>query len=291
MKFGVFTVGMPEYTPEDGVKLLKELGYDGVEWRIAEVPKEVPQNVPHSGRYWANNKCTIDVNTVEEQAEFLAELSKKYGVECFALASYLRPSQIDKIEAVMHAAQIIGAPKVRIFQEGYSSSDTQKNYRLGMAECRAQLLAIEPLCRKYGVKVILEMHHNTLVSSPSAAYNLLCGLDSNCFGINIDPGNMVFEGFENYQKAFELLGAYIDHVHVKNAIRAEAGRDEYGSKIFKDTWAPLWDGSADLRELFRVLRKFGYEGTVSVEDFTDEQPTKEKLACDLAYMKKLLASV
>ena len=291
MKFGVFTVGMPEYTPEEGIKLLKELGYDGVEWRVTEIPKEKPVNVAHENRYWGDNKCTIDVNTVEQQAEYLAELSKKYGVECFALATYLRPAETERIESVLRAAQIVGAPKVRIFQEGYGSSDGQKNYRLGMAECRAQLQKLEPLCKKYGVKVILEMHHGTLVSSPSAAYNLLCGLDPKYFGINIDPGNMVFEGFENYQKAFELLGKFIDHVHVKNAIRAEAGRDEYGSKIFKNVWAPLWDGSADLRELFRVLKKFGYEGTVSVEDFTDEQPTKEKLASDLAYMKKLAASI
>lgn len=291
MKYGVFTVAMPEYDPEEALKLLKELGYDGVEWRVTDIPKAVPQNVPHAGRYWANNKCTIDVNTVVEQAEYLKQLGEKYGIECFCLASYLRPRDTEKIESVMKAAQIIGAPKIRVFQEGYNSTDDQKNYHLAIAECRMQLQALEPMCRKYGVKIILEMHHNTLISSPSAAYNVLCGLDPKCFGINIDPGNMVFEGFENYQKAFELLGAFIDHVHVKNAIRQEAGRDELGSKIFKDVWAPLWDGSADLRELFRVLKKNGYDGTVSVEDFTDEQPTKEKLASDIEYIKKLAASV
>ncbi len=291
MKFGVFTVGLPEYTPEEGVKLLKELGYDGVEWRIAEIPKEKPQNVPYERRYWGDNKCTIDVNTVEQQAEYLKQLGEEYDIECFALASYLRPSDTEKIESVMRAAKIVGAPKIRIFQEGYTSSDDQMNYRLALAKCRMELQALEPMCRKYGVKMILEMHHNTLISSPSAAYNVLCGLDPKCFGINIDPGNMVYEGFENYQKAFELLGEFIDHVHVKNAIRKEAGRDEYGSKTFENVWAPLWDGSADLRELFRVLKKFGYDGTVSVEDFTNEQPTKEKLASDLEYMKKLVASV
>ena len=291
MKYGVFTVVMPEYTPEEGIRLLKELGYDGVEWRVTEVPKEAPRNVPYAQRYWGDNKCTIDVNTVEQQAEYLKQLGEKYGIECFALASYLRPSDTERIESVMRAAKILGAPKIRIFQEGYNSGDDQMNYRLALAKCRMELQALEPMCRKYGVKMILEMHHNTLVSSPSAAYNVLCGLDPDCFGINIDPGNMVYEGFENYQKAFELLGAFIDHVHVKNAIRKENGRDEFGSKVFSNVWAPLWDGSADLRELFRVLKKFGYNGTVSVEDFTDEQPTREKLASDLAYIKKLAASV
>ena len=31
MKFGVFSVSMPEYGIEESVRLLKELGYDGVE--------------------------------------------------------------------------------------------------------------------------------------------------------------------------------------------------------------------------------------------------------------------
>lgn len=291
MKFGVFSVGMPEYTPEEGIALLKELGYDGIEWRVTNIPKDLPKDIPHERRYWGDNKCTIDVETVDEQAEYLKSLSEKYGVECIALASYLRPGEIEKIEKVMQAAQKIGAPKIRVFQEGYTSTEEQKNYRLGMAETRMQLQALEPLCKKYRVKVILEMHHDTVVSSPSAAYNVLCGLDPNYFGINIDPGNMVYEGFENFQKAFELLGPYIAHVHVKNAILAEDGRDEWGSKKFKRAWAPLWDGSADLREVFRVMKKFGYDGTVSVEDFTDEQPTKEKLASDLAYIKKLIASL
>lgn len=291
MKFGVFTVCMPEYSPEEGIKLLKELGYDGVEWRVTNIPAEKPQNVAHDQRYWGDNKCTIDVETVEQQAPYLAELGKKYGIECFALASYLRPAETEKIESVMRAAKIVGAPKIRVFQENYKPSDDQKHYRLAMAECRMQLQALEPLCRKYGVKIILEMHHGTLLSSPSAAYNVLCGLDYNCFGINIDPGNMVYEGFEDYQKAFELLGPYIDHVHVKNAIRKENGRDELGSKKFKNEWAQMWDGSADLRELFRVLKKYGYDGTVSVEDFTDELPTKEKLKADFEYIQKLAASV
>ena len=40
-----------------------------------------------------------------------------------------------------------------------------------------------------------------------------------------------------------------------------------------------------------MLKKFGYDGSVCVEDFSDEQPTAEKLKANLAYMKKLEASV
>ena len=291
MQYGVFSVSTPEYDPEATLKLLSEMGYDGVEWRVAAVPKEFPKDVPYGGRYWGANHSTIDVETVDEQAPALAELGKKYGMACLSLASYLRPYEVEKIEKVMKAAVILGAPKIRVFQESYTAKEDQKDIRLLLAETRMQLQALEPMSRKYGVKIILEMHHDTVCSSPSAAYNLLSGLDPACFGINLDPGNMVYEGYENYQKAFELIGPYIAHVHVKNAVMKETGRDEYGSKTFARAWAPLWDGSADLREAFRVLKKFGYDGSVCVEDFSDEQPTEEKLRANLAYMKKLEASV
>ena len=290
MKYGVFSVCTPEYTPEETLKLLKELGYDGVEWRVTNIPKEVPKDIPYGRRYWADNKATIDIETVEEQAPHLAALAKEYGLETLALASYLDPSQYDKVESVLRAAVIMGAPKIRVFQQGYRATDEQKNYRVAMAETRLHLQNLEILSRKYGVKIILEMHHDTLLSSPNAAWNVLQGLDPDCLGINIDPGNMVYEGFENYQKAFELLGPFIAHVHFKNSVPTEDGRDEFGSKKWKREWAPLWDGMADLRECFRVLKKFGYDGTFSVEDFCDELPTKEKLAADLAYIRKLEAS-
>jgi sugar phosphate isomerase/epimerase len=34
MKLGVFTVGLPDLTPEEAVRELKDAGYDGVEWRV-----------------------------------------------------------------------------------------------------------------------------------------------------------------------------------------------------------------------------------------------------------------
>lgn len=38
MKVGVFTVGLPDLTPEEAVQEIKDAGYDGVEWRVTRVP-------------------------------------------------------------------------------------------------------------------------------------------------------------------------------------------------------------------------------------------------------------
>lgn len=290
MKFGVFSVSMPEYTPEETLKTLKELGYDGVEWRVTNIPKEAPQ-VPYEVRYWGDNKSTIEIDTIEEQAAELKAQADKYGIEIFSLTTYLKPADLEKAESVMKAAASIGVPKMRIFQDGYNSTETQTDYKIMMNEIRANVCRLEALAKKYKVKVLLELHMDTLLASPSSAYNLLAGFDPEYIGVIFDPGNMVNEGFENYQKSFELLGAYIGHVHVKNCILKEDGRDEFGSRKWKREQAELWDGMADLRELFRVMKKYGYDGTVSVEDFSNGKPTYEKLKANIEYVKKLAASV
>lgn len=38
MRFAVFTVSLPEHTPDEAAGVLSELGFDGVEWRVVDEP-------------------------------------------------------------------------------------------------------------------------------------------------------------------------------------------------------------------------------------------------------------
>ena len=119
----------------------------------------------------------------------------------------------------------------------------------------------------------------------------LIGFDPEYFGLIFDPGNMVNEGFEEYQKSFELLGDYIAHIHIKNGVLVPDGEDNLGAAKWKRQWCPLKKGMADLKRLFSVMNKFGYDGTVSIEDFSNEEETKVKLENNLAYMKGMAEAV
>ena len=293
MKLGVFSVSLPEYEPEEALKVLKELGYDTVEWRVTDpVPMDfLPKEIPFEFRYWGNNKATIPISTIEEQAASLKALSDQYGVEIASLTTYLKPNQLTEVESVLKAAASIGVKKIRVFQDNYPSKEAPTDYRTALSETKAFVSKMELMAKKYGVKILLELHHGTLLSSPSSAFNLLAGFDPAYIGVIVDPGNMVYEGYEDYAKMFELLGSYIGHIHVKNARLVEDGYDEYGSKKWKQCWAPLWEGQANLRELFRCMKKYGYDDTVSVEDFSNEEETYDKLKHNIEYIKKLAASV
>lgn len=304
MKFGVFSVSMPEYSPEESIRLLKELGYDGVEWRVAEIPKpyerwdtcfltqpapaeENEPEIPYAMRYWGKNKSTLSLENIREEALKAKELCDEAGLEIFGLTTYLAVGDTEKLVKVMEAASAIGCGKVRAGLVPYDPKKAEAPYPKLFAQMREDLKKLEPYAKQYGVKVVLEIHMDTMIASPSAAYRALEGFDPQYFGLIFDPGNMVNEGFEEYQKSFELLGDYIAHIHIKNGLLVADGEDELGAARWKRQWCPLKKGMADLKRLFEVMAKFGYDQTVSIEDFSNEEETKAKLENNLAYMKKM----
>ncbi len=284
MKYGVFTVSMPEYTIEETLDVLAELGYDGVEWRVQEVSDKFVEGIPFESRYWVNNKSTVDINTIVDEAEYIKDLCQKKGLEIFGLTTYLNPKDKEKIEEVLKAAVIMGAPHIRVFTPGYSG---ETHHNVIFQETQDHMKDLEILAGKYDVKILFEIHMDNIFASPSAAIRLLEGFDPKKLGIIYDPGNMVYEGFEDYKKSFEILGDYIGHIHVKNGRWEADGLDEFGAMTWKRQWVPLKKGMANLRKFFQTMVDMGYNATISIEDFSNEESTYDKLKANLIYIKEL----
>lgn len=290
MKLAVYTVSLPEYNIEESVALIKEMGYDGVEWRVestAKIPlSNFPAGVdPFTIRYWADNQSTLDIHNVMADCLRAKALCDEANLEIVNLAGAIGSEET--LEQVLEAAAAIGCKSVRGPMTAYKADQP---YDEQFRAAREYLLRVEPMLRKHGVKMLLETHHGMLTASASATMRLLEGLDPDCFGVIFDPGNMVFEGYEDYHKSFQMLGSYLAHVHVKNAALIPNGEDALGTTTYSKDWMPLWKGSADLKYLVECLVKIGYQGCLSVEDFSNEQPTREKLEANIAYLKKLIAA-
>jgi sugar phosphate isomerase/epimerase len=105
-----------------------------------------------------------------------------------------------------------------------------------------------------------------------------------------DAGNMVFEGFESYRMGLEVLGPYLAHVHLKNARWSPAGSRADGTIRWAAAFAPLGEGSVDVRELLRALRAVGYDGWISFEDFSTDRPLLDRTRANLESARELLAA-
>ena len=282
MRLGVFSVSMPEYDPAQTVRLLAQAGFDAVEWRMtAPTPEERGPGYSHDRRYWSNNRSTLDW---DRPAEALAEakaLCDEAGIAISAIGGYRQAEDYNGVVRCIAAAGAVGCKKLRVAMPKYGG---EPGYTALFEKTRAQLQRLAQPAAEHGVKLLLENHMDTIIPSVSAAQRLVDGFSPEVVGVIVDPGNMVYEGYERYRMGFELLGPHLAHVHVKNArwVRDDAGK-------WRAEFCPMDAGIADIPDFLAQLRAFGYDGDVSVEDFSNEDETAAKLQKLHAMLRPLVA--
>ncbi|MEJ7900577.1 MAG: sugar phosphate isomerase/epimerase family protein [Thermomicrobiales bacterium] len=281
MKFAVFSVSIPEYSPEVAVAKLKEIGYDGIEWRVIDQDPEAKVK-----SFWSRNMATLPFSTFEQDAPAWRKLTEEAGLKMPGVGTYTLCDDLEGVEQGMRGTKALGAHQLRVRVPNY---DGIEPFRPKWDAAKDQYKDVVDLANKYGVKVLLELHHRSIVPSASAARLFLDDLDPAHVGVIHDAGNMVHEGFETPRLGFEMLGPYLAHVHVKNARWFPEKYNEDKSIKWKCDWAPVHKGVIDMRELFRAMHAVGYDGWVGLEDFSVERPIEDRLRENLAYLKKVEA--
>jgi len=280
-KISVFTVMIPDLTPEEGAKALRQHGYDGVEWRVLNSPVDASQ--PPS--FWGNNFCTLPLTP--EGAQRGKAAADAAGIENPGLGTYIDVGDLESVEKALDFARITGASNIRV-NPGRWPDPAGLSYAASYERGVKFLGECEALGKQYGKRVIIEMHHGTISCSAGLAYRLVADFDPDYIGVLHDAGNMVHEGFENYSMGIQLLGPYLAHVHIKNA-RYEA--PESGSGVWTARWSPLADGVVHWDHLFGALKQASYEGWLGLEDFSETYTTAEALPNDIAFLKAAIARV
>lgn len=284
MKYSVFTVQLPDYMPEQAVEALQQNGYQGVEWRVA--PRILEDKADKKDRYWKNNKATLDIHHIYKETQEILPICAKHGIEIISLTTYLTLDQRKEIEEVLIAAKNIGCPMIRVNPYNYTG---EENYQALFEKSREELKEAEALGRKYGIQINLEIHMGNIIPSASAARRLLEGFDSKWIGVIYDAGNMVHEGYEQYKMGFEILGDFIHHIHIKDA-RWVKDMDNQGNYTYRVEWCPIGKGVVNFSLLLEAIKKQGYKGYLSFEDFSEEYTNQEKLKMNISYISKLIQS-
>lgn len=277
MRFSVFTASTPEWSPAEAVTILAGQGWDGVEWRVTD-----QEDAPRPG-FWAGNRATWPLTGLEDSLPVIAQLTHAAGLEFSALGGYARSHDRPNVERILAATATLGAGRCRVTMPPLGDG----NYRELFDATRRDLEWAASRAADHGVTVLVELHHRTVVASASAAIRLVDGLDPAHVGVIHDIGNLVIEGHEDPLAAFQLLGPYLAHVHVKNVAWRPSGRKPDGSAVWTEEWATLRDGQADVEAYFQALAAFGYDGWVTVEDFSTVLPLEERTRDNLAYLRAI----
>ncbi|MGC9665147.1 sugar phosphate isomerase/epimerase family protein [Planosporangium sp. 12N6] len=274
MRFSVFTASTPEWTPVQAATILAGQGWDGIEWRVTD-----QDDAPEPG-FWSGNRATWPLTGLEDNVSAIARITREAGLEFSGIGGYVRCHDRRGVERMLAVTAALGAGRVRVTMPGVSDGD----YRDLFDATRRDLEWVAGRAAYHGVTALVELHHGTIVASASAAVRLVDGLDPARVGVIHDIGNLVIEGYEDPSAAFRMLGPYLAHVHVKNVAWRPDGRAPDGSAVWTPTWAPLRDGQADLASYLWALRAAGYDGWVTVEDFSTVVPLAERTRDNLAYL-------
>ncbi len=283
MKYAIFTVSTPGYTPEEAARTIKEVGYDGIEWRVMD---DDPTIDPPT--FWRGNRATLPLTGFADNAPRWKQMTEAAGLEMPAIATYVKCNETQKVEAAITGCAALGAPALRIQVPNYDGSES---YAALWDASIEQYREIVELAKQHGVKVLVELHHRTIIASASAARRFLDGLDPEHVGAIHDAGNMVIEGWEHPRAAFEILGPYLAHVHMKNAQWVPGKTRADGTVTWESSFCPIPEGIADVRTVVRSLRQVGYDGWITFEDFSTKRSVEENLANNLAYIKAIVAEI
>jgi sugar phosphate isomerase/epimerase len=275
MRFSVFTASTPDWSPIEAAHTLAAQGWDGIEWRVTD------QAVAAVPGFWAGNRATWPLTGLDGSVGEIASLTAASGLAFSCIGGYARADNHADVERMLAATAALGAERVRVTMPHTDEGE----YRSLFDSTRADLEWVAERAQHHGVMALVELHHETITPSASASFRLVDGLDPKHIGVIHDLGNLIIEGQERPTSAFELLGPYLAHVHIKNVkwVAGEPGAN--GIVAWHNEWAPLRTGQADVRAYIVALVRHGYDGWITLEDFSTELPLAERTADNLAFVR------
>lgn len=266
MKIGVITDCFKKPL-EESIKTAGESGLDGV------------QIYATSGEF---SPETLTEERKEEIKKLLKENGLQVSALCGDMGGYGFEKEADNAERVRKTERIIdlavefGAKAVTTHIGVIPSDKTEPRYATmlkALTECGLY-------AKEKGVTMAIE-------TGPEKAKTLLAFLKDTKggVGVNLDPANFVMVTGQDPAEAVRILKGYIVHTHAKDGIKlgdeqtpaeiyhafAEGGVDALNAcRSFKEL--PLGEGNVDWEEYVSALKEIGYDGFLTIERETGDNP-------------------
>ena len=156
---------------------------------------------------------------------------------------------LDRLDRCIDAAVNIRTSHIRI----HTLAKADENGGVP-AKMMTVLAAALERAERAGITLLLETAG--MFSDTTLLKNTLDSFASDNLSALWDMHNTFFGAGESAQKTIENLGAYVRHVHIKDATVGETGEHEY---------CLIGGGKLPVEEMLRALRSINYDGFVSLE--------------------------
>jgi L-ribulose-5-phosphate 3-epimerase len=235
---------------EDGLKLLKRAGYDGIE-------------------LWLGDRRWFQMNASDAQVRELRKKIEDAGLQVSNVSNSLdweenvssrdaakREAAFRHIRRQIETAQILNCDAILIVA-GIVTSDTPYNEVYNRCLDSLKNLAENAAAAKVKIGVENCCSEQRFLLSPREFNAFLNDVNSPWVGIHLDVGNIHDTGFA--EQWIEILGPRITRIHVKDVLkhRGRCGNQSVYTNIFL--------GDNDWRAIRDAMNKVGYDGWLVAE--------------------------
>lgn len=222
-----FTMIQEDLSVEDKLKLVKEVGFEGIETPTQLLKKKTPE------------------------PRILARASEKVGIPVHGVVN----SSHADLKGAIDEAALYGATSVLHVVRPNPEGSFMENYRRTQATIREAI----PHAEKKRIHILIENVWSTFLIEPLTMARYIDELDSPYVKAYFDVGNVVRWGWP--QHWIEVLGKRIVKIHIKE-YNLNVAMDEGMRKGFA---FPLGQGSINWERVRGELTKIGYLGWATAE--------------------------
>jgi hexulose-6-phosphate isomerase len=225
----------------DKFRLLKELGYDGVE---LDSPNELPEREVLEAR----DKTGLEIPGVVNSLHWKAPLSDPDPA--------VRARCVESMKTALRDCKRYGGTTVLLVPAVVNDKVAYDDaYRRSQEEIRKLL----PLAEETGIRIAIENVWNNFLLSPLEAARYIDEFDSPWIGWYFDVGNIVRYGWP--EQWIRVLGPRILKIDVKEYSR----KKQSDEGIWKGFEVEIGDGDCNWPAVNAALREVGYSGWGSAE--------------------------
>ncbi len=272
MKFAFSGNAFRSYSLTDTIRILADLGYDGIEI-MADTPHAYPPELQEKDfaiiceTLKKNNLQISNIN-----AFMLWAIGDTWHPSWIERDADLRRKRIEYTRSCIDLAARLGSPSISTEPggplEGMAEAPATELFRQGLNEIHAH-------AKEKGVRILIEPEPDLLIENSSQFLRFMEGMDREVFALNFDIGHFYCVG-EDPAALVKKLYKHISHFHLEDIAATRVHRHLMPG-----------DGAIDLAGVLLEINALGYQGFVTVELYPYEEKPVEAARQALAWLQGL----
>jgi L-ribulose-5-phosphate 3-epimerase len=233
VKYGMIKV--PGASIEDKFKLIKSLGFEGVEF-------DSPNTLDRDEAARARDKTGIKIHGVIDSVHWQIRLSDPDPA--------VRAKGVEALRTAIGDAKFYGADTVLLVPGKVSNPQTE-NYDQCYARSQAEIRKVIPQASEAGVKIAIEVVWNDFITTPEQLIAYVDDFQTPTVGVYFDCSNMLKYGVPPATWIRKLGKRML--------------KFDFKGYSHKNKWVPIGEGDEDWPEVLKALDDVEYHGWATSE--------------------------